>query len=66
MLAGAGLFAVFGFLLGSLATNWYSDHWAKSDDDINRSVAVFLVVWPLFIGLGAWIGHAIHRRSKPS
>lgn len=56
---GALVFAAIGFVVGSFATNWYSDHFAKSDDDINVSVGVFLVLWPLFAGLGAYLGNKL-------
>jgi hypothetical protein len=50
MMAGGLLFSLLGFLLGALATNLYSTHAARSDDDINLSVGAFLVIWPLIIG----------------
>ena len=64
MSAGALLFAVLAFVLGSLVTNWYGDHAARSDDDINASVGVFLVLWPLFIVAGAYLGHRLHARAS--
>lgn len=62
MAAGGLLFAALGFLLGAWATNLYSTHAAKSDDDINLSVGAFLVIWPLIIGVGAYLGHRVYRR----
>jgi hypothetical protein len=62
MFTGGLLFAVIAFVFGSLVTNWYGDHAARSDDDINASVGVFLVLWPLFIGAGAYLGHRVHSR----
>lgn len=61
MAAGAALFAVLGFLLGVLATGWYSANAARSDDDINLSVGVFLVLWPLIIAVGAYLGHRAYQ-----
>ena len=60
---GGLLVAVLAFLVGSVATNWYSEHLAKSDDDINSVVKVFLVLWPLLIAAGAALGNAVYRRS---
>jgi hypothetical protein len=63
ILVGAVVAMALGFLVGSLATNWYSDHWAKSDDDINSSVLVFFVLWP-FIGLvGGALGNRLYKRN---
>jgi hypothetical protein len=64
MSTGALLFAVLAFVLGSLVTHWYGEHAARSDDDINASVGVFLVLWPLFIGAGAYLGHRLHARMS--
>ena len=60
IIAGGLLFAVLGFVLGSLATNWYGDHLARSDDDINDSVRVFFVAWPFIMVLGGYLGHRLH------
>lgn len=64
IISGALLFAALGFLVGSVVTNWYGDHWAKSDDDINQSVRYFLFVWPLFIILGGYLGNLLFHRGK--
>lgn len=64
MVIGGLLFAVLGFLLGALVTNLYSSHAARSDDDINLSVGAFLVIWPLFIAVGAYLGHRVYRRRE--
>jgi tryptophan-rich sensory protein len=63
--AGVLLFSAAGFLLGSVATNWYADHFAGSDDDISFSIRLFLIVWPLMAATGGWLGHVIFRRSRP-
>jgi len=65
VLAGALLFAVAGFVLGSVATNWYADHFARSDDDINAAVLVALVAWPLLTLLGGYLGDLVLRRRLP-
>jgi hypothetical protein len=64
--AGALLFTAIAFAIGSLATNGYSDHFAKSDDDINLSVGVFLALWPVFAVLGAYLGSKLWKRSQLS
>jgi hypothetical protein len=64
MVTGGLLFAVLGFLLGALATNLYSTHAARSDDDINLSVGAFLVIWPLIAAVGAYLGHRLYRRRE--
>lgn len=61
---GAVAFAALGFLLGSLATHWYSDHMARSDDDISVSVGVFLVVWPMIAIVGGYLGHRFYKRGR--
>lgn len=66
MAAGGLLFAALGFLLGARATNLYSAHAAKSDDDINLSVGAFLLIWPLIIAVGAYLGHRVYRRRGGS
>jgi hypothetical protein len=58
--AGALVFAVIGFVVGSIATNLYSDYLAKSDDDINSSVGMFMVLWGLLVALGAYLGHRLY------
>lgn len=63
VIIGALLFVVLGFFIGSVTTNWYSDHFAKSDDDINQAVGYFLLVWPLFAILGGYIGNLMFRRN---
>jgi prolipoprotein diacylglyceryltransferase len=63
IVAGALLFAALGFAIGAIATNWYSDHFAKSDDDISQSVGYFLLVWPLFAILGGYVGDVLFRQS---
>ena len=63
VIGGALIFAVLGFLLGSVATNWYSDHLAKSDNDISKVVGYFLLVWPLFAILGGYIGNLLFHRN---
>ena len=61
--AGALVFAAIGFVVGSIVTNLYSDYLAKSDDDINFSVGVFLVLIPLLVALGAYLGHKLYARN---
>jgi prolipoprotein diacylglyceryltransferase len=63
IVAGALLFTALGFAIGSIVTNWYSDHFAKSDDDISQSVGYFLLVWPLFAILGGYIGNVLFRQK---
>lgn len=63
ILIGVIVFAVVGFFVGSVATNWYSDHFAKSDDDINRSVGIFLVIWLLLAILGGYVGNILFQRN---
>ena len=65
-LAGALLFAVAGFLLGSLATNWYADHFARSDDDINTAVLAALIAWLPLTLLGGYLGDLVFRRRSRS
>lgn len=64
VLAGAFLFAVAGFVLGSVATNWYADHFARSDDDINAAVLVALVAWLLLTLLGGYLGDLVVRSRR--
>lgn len=65
IVVGALLFAALGFLVGSVVTNWYADHFAKSDDDIGQSVGYFLFIWPLFAVLGGYIGNRVFRKRSP-
>jgi hypothetical protein len=60
---GAALAAAVAFVAGSLATNWYSDHLAKSDDDINFVVKLFLILWPLFVAAGGLLGLRLHKKD---
>ena len=57
IIAGTVVFAALGFVIGSVATNWYSERFAKSDADINTSVAVVLLLWPVFAGIGGYLGY---------
>ena len=63
IIAGTVAFAALGFVIGSVATNWYSDSFAKSDADINTSVALFLLLWPVFAGIGGYLGNRLYRRN---
>lgn len=63
---GALLFAALSFALGSLVTNLYSDRLARSDSDINWSVGIFLLAWPLFIGLGGYLGNKLATKTSPA
>jgi hypothetical protein len=63
IVAGVVIFAALAFVAGSLATNWYADHFAKSDSDINSSVGVFLLLWPLVAVLGGFVGNWVYRRN---
>ena len=63
---GAAVAALVTFLLGSLATNWYSEHLAKSDDEINTVVKVFLFLWPVPIALGALVGNILFKHKNTS
>ena len=58
---GTAVFAALGFVIGSVATNWYSERFAKSDADINSSVAVVLLLWPIFAGVGGYLGNRLYR-----
>lgn len=64
VLFGIALFAAIGFIIGSLGTNWYANYVAKSDDDINASVRIFLVLWLLLCLAGAYVGHCIYTRKR--
>lgn len=64
VIIGALLFAALWFVIGSVATNWYADHFAKSDDDINMSVGYFLIVWPLFVFFGGNVGNLMFRQNN--
>lgn len=66
VVAGALVFAALGFVLGSLATNWYADRFARSDADINTSVGIFLLIWPVFAGMGGYLGYRLHKRLATS
>lgn len=59
--AGGLVFALLGFVLGSWLTGWYADHLARSDADINTSVGVFLLLWPVFAALGACLADRWYR-----
>jgi tryptophan-rich sensory protein len=61
IVTGAAAFAAVGFIMGSLLTNWYSDRFAKSDDDINTSVFVFMLIWPAFACIGGYLGNRLFR-----
>ena len=61
IIAGTVVFAAVGFVIGSVATNWYSERLAKSDADINTSVAVVLLFWPVFAGIGGYLGNRLYR-----
>ena len=61
IIAGTVVFAALGFVIGSVATNWYSERFAKSDADINTSVAVVLLLWPVFAGIGGYLGYLGNR-----
>ena len=63
VIVGALSFTALGFVIGSVATNWYAEHFAKSDDDISQSVGYFLLVWPLFVILGGYIGNLLFRQN---
>lgn len=60
---GVVVFTVLGFFIGSITTNWYADTFARSDDDINFSVAVFLALWLLFAMVGGYLGNTLFRRN---
>ena len=60
VVVGIIIFAFLAFVLGSFATNWYSDTLAKSDDDVNLSVKVFLILWPFLSALGGWFGNRLY------
>lgn len=63
VIVGALSFTALGFVIGSVATNWYAEHFAKSDDDISQSIGYFLLVWPLFTILGCYIGNLLFRQN---
>ena len=58
-LAGAALV----FFTGSVVTNWYATAWAKSQDEVDVAIDVFLWIWPFVILFGGYIGNALHRRN---
>lgn len=60
IIAGTVVLAALGFVIGSVATNWYSERFAKSDADINSSVAVVLLLWPVFAGIGGYLGNRLY------
>lgn len=64
ILIGVLTFATISFVVGSIATNWYASTLAKSDDDINSSVLIFLILWPVIAALGGWLGAFVFRRFK--
>ena len=63
ILVGVAAATMIGFVAGAIATNWYSEHAAKSDDDINFVVKVFLLLWPLLSFFGGYIGHRLYKRN---
>jgi tryptophan-rich sensory protein len=63
IIIGVAAAASLGFVAGALATTWYSEHLAKSDDDINSMVMVFLFIWPLVAALGGYVGHVLHEKT---
>jgi hypothetical protein len=64
ILIGVIIAAAVAFVLGSLATNWYSDHLARSDDDMNLAVKVFLPIWLAATVAGGVIGNLIFKRKR--
>ena len=68
IIIGVAVGAALAFVAGSIGTHWYSEHLARSDDDINLAVKVFLVLWPLLAAAGGYLGHWLHRRrlTRPS
>jgi len=63
VIAGALSFAALGFVTGSIATNWYADSFAKSDDDINQSIGYFLIAWPLLAIFGGYVGNIMFHKK---
>lgn len=63
ILLGALLCGVAGYLAIALATRIHELHFAKSQDDMSQFAGMLvIVVFPLSLALGGWLGHLVCNR----
>lgn len=61
---GALVCLILGVLITVPVNHWYTANFVKSEDDVGVHLWVsLLLIWPLFLVLGGWLGNRLYRKN---
>ncbi len=67
VLGGAITCFVVGVVISIPFNQWYTVTYVKGEEDVGLHLWLsILVIWPIFLGIGGWLGNYLYKKQMAS